>query len=166
MGLTAYAAGWFLPFLIPACLFVAFDDMRAMKIRNLSVMYILAVYAVIGLIAFPFQMYLWQWLHVPIALVVGFVLNMLRVMGAGDAKFIAAASPFFVFETPPDTALVMVLFVAFAFGGLVTHRLAKHTFVRNLTPDWASWSQGKRYPMGLTLGGVLGGYLLLAFFTG
>ncbi len=164
MGLTTETAIWFLPFILPACLFVAFDDLRAMKIRNLTVLYILGVFAVVGLVAFPFQTYLWQWVHVPIALAVGIFLNAARVMGAGDAKFIAAASPFFVFDGPIDVWLVMILWIAASFAGVATHRMAKRTPLRKATPNWESWGQGKRYPMGLTLGPMLAIYLLLPFW--
>lgn len=165
MGLSATAALWFLPFILPICLFVAFDDMRSMKIRNVVVLYVLAVFVIIGPIALPFDQYLRQLLHVPIVLVIGFILNAIRVMGAGDAKFITAASPYFVFETNVDVATVMVLFVAASLAGAITHRIAKHSPVRRLTPDWESWKQGKRYPMGMTLGPMFGAYLLIAAFA-
>ena len=68
--------------------------MRAMKIPNIAVMVLVAGFAVLGLFAFDFTQYLWQWSHLVVVLVIGFLLNMAGVLGAGDAKFAAAAAPF------------------------------------------------------------------------
>ena len=38
MYITAYAATWFLPFVLPVCFWVAYTDLRDMKITNLAVM--------------------------------------------------------------------------------------------------------------------------------
>lgn len=55
--------------------------MRAMKIPNLAVMALIAGFAVLGLIAFPFEQYLWQWSHFAVVLVIGFVLNIVGYLG-------------------------------------------------------------------------------------
>ena len=107
MVLTAYAAWWFLPAVIPIAIYVSWSDMSAMKIPNKAVAALVIAYAILGLFAFPLQVYMWQWTHLIVMLLVGMLLNAARVMGAGDAKFIAAAAPMFALG---DLQLIIVLF--------------------------------------------------------
>ena len=96
MGMTAQAALWFLPAVIPLAIYISWNDMATMKITNRSVYVVVAAYAVLGPLAFGLEMYLWQWLHLPVLLAICILLWMARVMGAGDAKLIAAMGPYFV----------------------------------------------------------------------
>ena len=91
-----------------------------------------------------------------IALVVFFVLHAVGAMGGGDAKFIAAASPFVALG---DLRLVMALLAASLLAAFLTHRLAMYTGLRQLAPDWVSWRGGKKFPMGLALAATLTIYL-------
>jgi hypothetical protein len=65
-----------------------------MRITNQAVLALGAIFLVIGLIALPFDVYLWRLAQLAIVLVVGIVLNAAGAMGAGDSKFIAVAAPF------------------------------------------------------------------------
>ncbi len=163
MSITVYAAAWFLPFVLPLCLYTAYTDMASMRITNPTVIALAAVFVVIGPIALPFETYLWHLLAMVIALLVGIVMNAAGLMGAGDAKFIAAATPFVALG---DLRLAMALFMATLLAAALTHRVAKHTRVRRLTPHWTSWDQGKKFPMGLALGAALGFYLILGVLFG
>lgn len=157
MPLTPFAATLFLVAAVPISIFVAWSDLRAMKIPNVAVYALVGAYAVLGLIAFPLDQYLWHWLHLPIILVIGMVLNAVGAMGAGDAKFLAGAAPM---VAPADVALVIICLTACVLIGVVTHKIAKHTPLRNLAPDWASWDQkNNRFPMGYPLGMTLIAYL-------
>ncbi|WP_342076739.1 prepilin peptidase [Yoonia sp. SS1-5] len=158
MGLTAQAAWWFLPAVIPIAIYVSWSDMSAMKITNKAVIALIIAYAILGLFAFPFQTYLWQWTHLAVMLVVGIMLNAGGVMGAGDAKFIAAASPMIMIA---DLRLIIVLLAAALIGAYVTHRLAMHSALRRMVPEWESWKTGKRFPMGFPLSMTLLFYLLI-----
>ncbi len=158
-ALSPTAALWLLPAALPISVFCALNDMRAMKIPNIAVAALVLGFAVLGIFAFGFPQYLWQWTHLAVVLAIGFVLNIAGVMGAGDAKFAAAAAPFIALG---DLTLVMWLFAACIFAGFVTHRIAKHSPLRNLVPDWESWDSGRRFPMGLPLGMTLVFYLGLA----
>lgn len=131
--------------------------MRTMKISNNSLIVLLVAYAVLGPFAFGFPMYLWQWLNFPIVLVVCMALWALRVMGGGDAKMIAAMAPFFVVD---DWYLIMQLFVACLLGALTIHSIFRFTPLKNLAPDWESWSARR----GDLRGGIFG--LDLAFPKG
>ena len=163
MGLESATALWFAPFVLPICLYVCFTDMKAMRITNQAVVALFVVYAVVGFIALPFDVYLWRYLHLLVALIAGIALNAGGAMGAGDAKFIAAAAPYVHLG---DFRLMMLLFAATLLAAFAAHRLVKHTGLRRLAPDWESWSSGSRFPMGLALGGVLALYLLLGIWLG
>lgn len=158
MGLTATAAYWFLPAVIPIAVYVAWSDMHRMKIPNVAVYALVISFAVLGLIALPFTQYMWHWTHLVVVLLVGFVLNALRLLGAGDAKFMAGAAPFMATD---DLPLILPLFAACLMAGLVTHRLARMSPLRAMVPHWESWSTGRRYPMGFPLSMTLVFYLAL-----
>ena len=53
MALTLTTALWFLPFVLPICIYVAWSDMKYMKIPNTSVLALVGVFAVVGLLALP-----------------------------------------------------------------------------------------------------------------
>ncbi|MGJ8589105.1 MAG: prepilin peptidase [Yoonia sp.] len=157
--MTAFAAYWFLPAVIPLALFISWNDMRDMKITNKTVAVTLAVYAVLGPFAFGWEMYLWQWLHFPIALVVCMALWSLRVMGGGDAKLIAAMAPFFVMS---DLEVILRIFAASLLGALVVHTVFRLTPLKRPVSEWKSWNAGRYFPKGFPLSMTLVLYLVLA----
>ena len=163
MDLSSTAAIWFLPFVFPICLYVAFTDMREMRITNQAVVVLALVYIVVGPLALPFDTYLWRLTHLAVVLVAGIALNAAGVMGAGDAKFIAAAAPFVALG---DLRLLMMIFAAVLIAAFGAHRLAKYSPLRKLAPHWHSWDQGSKFPMGLALGTTLTLYLGLSIFHG
>ncbi|TKZ21634.1 hypothetical protein FAP39_05915 [Shimia litoralis] len=163
MLMSATAALWFLPFVVPVCFYVAWSDMRAMRIPNESVLILTAIFVVIGIFLFPLPEYGWRLLQLVIVLLVGMILNASGLVGAGDAKFAAAAAPFVAIG---DLHLLGALFAANLLAAWVTHRIAKHSPIRRMVPDWTSWDQGWDFPMGLALGGTLSLYLILACLYG
>jgi prepilin peptidase CpaA len=163
MAITSYAAAWFLPFVIPICLYVVYTDVSRMKITNKANLALAAVFVAVGLIVMPVDEYLWRLAAMVIVLIVGIVLNAAGVMGAGDSKFIAAAAPFVALG---DLNVLVWLFVATLLAAFVTHKTAKVTALRRLAPDWASWDQGRKFPMGLALGPTLIIYLTLGLLYG
>ena len=163
MIITASSALWFAPFLIPICIWVALSDLRAMRIPNVSVYAMVVIFAIVGLIALPFEDYLWRYSHLVVVLVIGMVMTAGGLMGAGDAKFAAAAAPFIAFG---DLRLIFLLFAAMLLAGFSAHRLVKHSPLRKLAPDWKSWNVGWDYPMGLSLGATLALYLVLGAVYG
>lgn len=158
MDLSASAATWFLIPLVPLCLHVVWSDLSKLKIRNGAVEAIAMVYVLMGPFVLPWDMYLWNYSHLLIALAFGFLLNIAGAMGGGDAKFIAAAAPFVARPDLPSVAYIFAGAMLFAF---VVHRTVKATPLRNAVPDWASWHSGKRFPMGFPLGVTLIAYLAL-----
>ena len=93
-----------------------------------------------------------------LVLLVGMFLNAGGLIGAGDAKFAAAAAPFIALG---DVKLLSVIFASTLLAAWVTHRAAKVSPLRQMVPDWESWEQGTKFPMGLALGGTLAIYLCL-----
>lgn len=153
---SASTALWFLPFVAPIALWVAWSDMARMKIPNKAVLVLLGVFALIGLIALPLPDYGWRWLHFAVILALGFMLNAAGLMGGGDAKFGAAMAPFIALG---DWQIFLILFSASLLAGFAAHRFARAVpALRNLAPHWLSWSHAK-FPMGLALSGALLIYL-------
>ena len=155
MDISAFSALVFLPLVLPLCVYVTFSDMRDMRIPNVIVVMLFVVYAVVGLIALPFDAYLWRYVHLIVVLVAGIALNAGGAMGAGDAKFAAAAAPFIHVGA---LRLLMALFAANILAAFLAHRIAKYTALRNFAPHWKSWTNPK-FPMGMALGGTLALYL-------
>lgn len=161
--MTPGAAVALLPFAVAIGIWVAWSDMKFMKIPNKAVLALLLVWLVPGLLAvalvgLPLMAWLWGWALAAITLVIGFVANAVRLVGAGDAKFAAAMAPFFV---GADPRLAFALFAACLLGAFAAHRGARMIGpIRAATGDWASWTN-KDFPMGLALSGTLIFHLLL-----
>lgn len=163
MAITTLSAWWFLPFVLPICLYVAFTDMREMRITNQAVLALGVIFIFAGLIALPFDVYLWRLAQLAIVLVVGIVLNAAGAMGAGDSKFIAVAAPFIALG---DVRLLIPMFCIIMLAAVAAHRIAKYTPLRRIAPHWTSWDQGKKFPMGLALSTTLVCYLALGAVYG
>lgn len=147
----------FLPFVFAIGVWVAWSDMRFMKIPNKASIALLAVWALVGLLVMPFHSWLWGWALAVIVLTVGFVSNAAGLIGAGDAKFAAAMAPFFALA---DLRFVLGLFAACLLGAFFSHRAMRLIGpFRRATANWESWTHDD-FPMGLALAGTLIFYLL------
>ncbi len=158
MHISATAALWFAPLILPVCAWVAWSDLRFMKIPNKAVVTMFIIYIAIGLIVLPLDIFAWRLVHLVVVLLAGIVLNAAGVVGAGDAKFAAAAAPFIAIG---DLQLVLMILAGMMIAGYAIHRIAKHTPLRRLAPHWESWTREGKYPMGLSLGGAMAAYLML-----
>lgn len=159
MATSAATALWFLPFVLPVAIWVAWSDMKFMKIPNKAVMALTAVFLVVGPFALPLEDWGWRWLHLVVVLVLTFLMTIIGMIGAGDAKFAAAMAPFIALG---DLRLFFVLFAAVVIAALVAHRVMRRLpAMRAATPDWLSWTHPK-FPMGLALGPSLAFYLVAA----
>lgn len=161
--LSRNAALVFFILTLPLCLWAALSDLRWMKILNKTVIALAAVFAVVGFFLMPFDQYLWQLAQLVIVLLVGIVMNALGLLGAGDAKFAAAAAPYVMLG---DVRFLVLLFAIILLSAVATHRLARATPLRNLAPEWESWERKKDFPMGLALGPTLSAYLACAALWG
>lgn len=157
----ALVAQVFLVLVTPVALYVAWTDLKFMKIPNRSVIIILAIFTIAGFLMIPFEFWAWRWVNFVVVLAIGFFLNAFAGVGAGDAKLAAAMAPFFRAQ---DLAIALPLFAAFLLGAFAAHRLCKHIpAVRRRTPDWISWERPD-FPMGLALVGTFLTYLALVAF--
>ncbi len=155
---TLQALG-FLPFVLPICIYVAYWDMKGMIIPNKAVYALFATFVVIGFFVMPDTAdYLWRFAHFAVVLLIGILLNAARLLGAGDAKFMAAAAPMVAIS---DIGFLFVIFSVCLLAGYALHRIAKKSPLRKRFPDWKSWDSGRRFPMGFPLALTLVAYLVL-----
>ncbi len=162
MGAAANPALWFLPFVLPIAIWVAWSDMARMTIPNRAVLALVAVFVVLGAIMFPWDEYFSRLIHLVVVLGITFVLSIANLFGAGDAKFAAAMAPFVAFYDITSMIIIFAICVLLAF---ISHRLARMIpAVRAATPDWVSWSETKKFPMGYPLAMALVVYLILRAF--
>jgi len=162
-ALTTLEAMVFLPFVLPICLWVIWSDLSTMKITNRANIALLAAFLLLGLFVMSFDVYFWRLAQFAIILGIAFLANMIGLMGAGDSKFFAAAAPFVAVG---DAGTVLMLLMAITIVAVLTHRLAKHSPLRQMAPDWESWHREGKFPMGFALGSTLIAYLGLGLFHG
>lgn len=164
MQMDATAALALFPLAAVISLWVAWSDMKFMRIPNVAVLALFGVFLIIGPFVLPFGEWLWRWVHMVVILVIGFGLSTVRMIGAGDAKFSAAMAPFIAFS---DLGEFLFLLAATMIGAFFTHRVARRIpAVRRASPDWESWERKKDFPMGLALGASLILYLAMAALRG
>jgi prepilin peptidase CpaA len=164
LSLTVTEALWFLPLVVPICIWVALSDLSTMRIPNVAVLALAGVFLSLGLIVLPLEAYLWRLAVLGIVLLVGFVITSFGIVGAGDAKFAAAMAPF---VAPGDGLFFLMLFSIVLIGSWIIHRMAGRVpAFRRATAHWASWDQGKLFPMGVALAGALAIYLTLGLSAG
>ena len=152
---------WFFLALIPICLIVAKNDLKEMKIPNWTVLTMVALFIVLGFLVLPFEVYYWRFIGLAVTLVAGFLLSMAKLMGAGDAKFMAAAA---LFIAPSDAGTVIIILAVLGPITLLFHRLAGRLYVKKNHPDWESFQRIREFPWGLPLTATLLIYLGMAAF--
>ena len=150
---------WFLIALLPVCLIVAFNDLKFMKIPNWTVLTMVAIFVVLGFLVLPMETYLWRFAGLAVTLVAGFLLSAAKLMGAGDAKFMAAAA---LFIAPSDAGSVVIVLALMGPVALLLHRLAGRFGLKNALPEWESWQRTRDFPWGLPLTATLLIYLVKA----
>jgi prepilin peptidase CpaA len=156
MALSPATAALFLPLVLPIAFWVAWSDLKFMRIPNAAVMALVAVFAVAGLLALPLDVWAWRWTHLALVLGLGFAAHAAGLVGGGDAKFAAAMAPYIA---AADLRFVLALFAACLLGAFACHRAARSLApVRAMTGDWRSWTH-PGFPMGLPLAGTLVLYL-------
>jgi len=148
----ADAAAIFLPLVLPVALWVAWSDLARMTIPNRAVLALVAIYAFIGPLVLSLEAWGWGWARLATVLLAGFLASTAGLLGAGDAKFAAAAAPFVPLA---DAGLAALLVAVLLPAALLVHRVARRAVrVRALVPDWRSWDD-PRFPLGVALGPAL-----------
>ena len=156
---SVWTALWFLPAITAIGIWVAWSDMKFMRIPNKAVMAMLLAYLVFGPIALPLTTWLWGWALGAAVLAIGFLATAGGVMGGGDAKYAAGMAPFLI---GADWRVLIALFAACLLGAFTAHRLMRLVpAFRRATGDWESW-QRDDFPMGLALAGTIVFYFSLS----
>lgn len=156
---SLWTALWFLPAITAIGIWVAWSDMKFMRIPNKAVIAMLLAYLVFGPIALPFQTWLWGWALAATVMAVGIVGMIRGCMGGGDAKYAAGMAPFLI---GADWRVLLALFAACLLGAFAAHRLMRLVpAFRRATGDWESW-QSNDFPMGLALAGTIIFYFSLS----
>lgn len=147
--------------LLLPCFYAAWSDLAFMKIPNWLSLYVIAAY----LVSMPFLVPLDDMgMRLTIALavlVIGFVLNVAGVIGAGDAKF-GAALMLFVHPAIDHVTFFMQVLGMMALAGVVTHRLFYRIApARRIGAEWQSWQEVKNFPFGLSIAASMLFYLVI-----
>ncbi len=148
--------------LFPVCMIIAYNDLKYMKIPNWTVLVMIAIFVVLGLMVLPLNVFLWRFAGLAIALAVGFLLTAMKMMGAGDAKFMAAGA---LFVAPIDAGNVVIMLALMGPVALLLHRIAGGLFASKMLPEWESWQRKREFPMGLPLTASLLIYLAYRAFV-
>jgi prepilin peptidase CpaA len=148
---------------LPIAIWAAVSDMKRMKIPNVSVLAMAAIWPLIGWMLVPlWSTWLWGLALMAIVFVIGFLIYLTGTFGAGDAKYSAAMAGLFVGGDIGE--ILLIIFVCMV-GALIVHRLLRSLpVVRNATPDWESWTQRRYFPFGLALSAIVVFYLLAAIW--
>ncbi len=151
-------AALLLPATLAIGIWVAWSDMKFMKIPNSAVLALAGIWLIFGLLLMPLSIWAAGIGLGAAMLVMGFFAALIRFFGAGDAKFIAAMAPFFVQSNP---RFVLVLAAAVFLAAFAAHRLAKRvSVIRRHSQDWQSWHDAD-FPMGFALAGILNIYIIM-----
>jgi hypothetical protein len=84
--------GWiFLPLALPIALWACYTDITEFKIKNVTVLALLAGFILLGPFALGWGEYAWRFAHFGVVLAIGFVLS--AVMGIGASRRPARCTP-------------------------------------------------------------------------
>ena len=72
--------------MLPIALWVMLSDLRSMRIPNRAVAATVLVFAVVGFVVLPAEVWLWRWVNLIVVLGIGIVLNIVARVGEGDVS--------------------------------------------------------------------------------
>lgn len=154
------AAIWFLPFVLPVAVWVAYTDLKTMKIPNMSFVMLVGIFLVVGPFVLPsLGEWGWRWLHLVVVLIITFILNQVGQMGAGDAKYMSAMAPFIALQ---DAGSFMIILAVMALVATTLKLIIGA--IPALKPhlaNWKSFDHWRVFPYGLALSMSFVLYLVL-----
>lgn len=151
---------------LPICLWTVWTDVTDAKIKNVAVLALVAVFVVAAPFLMPLGEFAWRWTHMGVALALGFALFATVGIGAGDAKFMAAAAPFVALG---DLSTIALIYCAFSVALVLAMALARRSArLRTAAPGWIWLEDGNRrhLPLGVGLAPTLSVYFLLGALQG
>ena len=161
--LTSTGALILLAPVLPIAIWASGSDMKRMKIPNKAVLAMAAVWPLLGWLAVAtWSAWFWGFALMAIVLVAGYLLYTTGTFGAGDAKYAAAMAPIFV---GADILWLLMLIAGGLIAALITHRIMRAIpAVRQMTPDWKSWTERRYFPLGFAMSGIVVFYLVAAIW--
>ena len=154
---------------LPVTVWVIYTDVTEMKIKNLAVLAMLAIFLVAGPFLMPLGEYGTRWLHFAVVLVIGYLLSATLGFGAGDMKYAAAVAPY---VPVADLRQLAALFVLWTFALLVMFWAARRSdALRTAAPGWvwltatsaeAGGARKLKTPFGVALAPTVTTYFFLA----
>ena len=147
--------------MVPLMIWTAVADLRTLKIPNVIVLAVLAVFVITGLWGLPTDIFFWRLLHGVILLFLGFAAFSFGLIGGGDAKMAAALAPFLA---PADLSWFLIVYAVVTLALLMVLRLVMQVN-RHEDTGWLSIDQMKKparervFPMGLIFGVTIVIYL-------
>lgn len=147
---------------LPFAVWATWMDFKYMRLPNKMNLLIVSIFVVLGIFMFPLEEYFLR-LGIGLAvLLVGFGMMLLRMIGGGDVKYLAAILPYISPGNIPVFVILLSSALIIAFG---MHRLAKSIpAFRNSVPDWKSW-RSRKFPMGFAISGAWLLYLATSAFN-
>lgn len=142
---------------LPVLWWMAWSDLARMTIPNAAVLMTVAIFVILGPLALEGREWLLRLAGLPVMLAIGFLLSIAGVLGAGDAKAIAALVPFVAHDDLPS---VLIIFALSLVLGLILHRLVRITPARRMALHWRSWNHAMM-PAGLSIATTMVVYILM-----
>ena len=152
------AAFVFLIATLPCLFLICYRDLREMRIPNSHNLYLLLVFVVLGPFVLPFDIYLWQLLYGFIGFVVAVIVMMAGIVGGGDAKMMAAITPYIL---PQLWVSFLLSLTIFGISAIIAHALMR--LIPQLRPEvqsWKSWESFRKVPYGVPIAITFVYYLL------
>ena len=144
---------------VPIGIWVAWSDMKFMRIPNVACFALFLSFLIIGPLIFGLNEYGIRIAQAVLMLVAGFFATSIGLVGGGDSKFAAAMAPYI--------ALVQIVPFIFIVGIMSFVSIALHKLIgvtpglKNHIKDWDSWNAHGMFPFGVTLAASLIAYLLM-----
>ena len=151
--------------MVPLMIWTSWADLKVLKIPNVIVLAVFAVYVVTGLWGLPTDVFFWRLLYGVIVMFLGFAAFSFGLIGGGDAKMAAALTPFI---WPEDLFSFIIIYSIVTLILLMLLRLVMQ-MNRHEETGWLSIDQMSKparervFPMGLIFGVTI--LIYLGFHT-
>ncbi|MFK5998415.1 MAG: prepilin peptidase [Rhodobacterales bacterium] len=144
---------------IPICIWVAYSDMKFMRIPNVACYALFIGFLLIGPLILDLHEYGIRIAQAFVVLFIGFFVTSMGFAGGGDSKFAAAMAPYIALGKIIPFIFIIGIMSLFLIG---LHKLIGVTpGLKNLIKDWDSWNAYGMFPYGVTLTASLITYLLI-----
>lgn len=140
-------------------IWVAWSDMKFMRIPNTACLALFVSFMALGFLIFDLGEYGIRIAQGFVVLIAGFFATSIGLVGGGDSKYAAALAPFVALS---DIFPFIFIVGIISFISIALHKLVGITpGLKGYIKDWDSWNAHGMFPFGITLAGSLVVYLLL-----